>query len=195
MRTLLILCCLALPLWAGPTGPQPAAPKVPSQDQLQQLRGVLNRYAQRAVQQGEILGRMRALVTPEQETVIRQLRITPEQSVQLVQVLQEVLPQVAMQSEDTEVVKQRIMPRVLQIIGPEQADLIMQLTPTPQQAQQFQTLLQESQGVWQSSLAPLQNELMAELMPLLQGDQRQWLDYFQSLMKRAQVQPAPTEIR
>ena len=95
MRTLLILCCLALPLWAGPTGPQPAAPKVPSQDQLQQLRGVLNRYAQRAVQQGEILGRMRALVTPEQETVIRQLRITPEQSVQLVQVLQEVLPQVA----------------------------------------------------------------------------------------------------
>lgn len=192
MRTLLILCCLALPLWAAPTGAprtEPAPPKVPSQVQLDQLRGVLTRYASRAVQQGEILGRMRALVTPEQEAVVRQLRITPEQSVQLIQVLQEVLPQVAMQSEDTEVVKQRIMPRVLQIIGPEQADLIMQLTPTPQQAQQFQNLLQESQGVWQSSLAPLQNELMAELMPLLQGDQRQWLDYFQNLMKRTQVQP------
>jgi len=198
MRTLVLLCLLALPLWAGPTEPTP--PPVPSRAQLEQLRGVLNRYGDKLMalnQQREILGRMRALVTPEQEAVVRQLRITPEQSVQLIDLLRQTLPQVALQNQDTAVLQQQLAPRILQIVGPEQADLLMQLTPTPQQAQQFQALLQESQDVWQASLAPLQNELMTELMPLLQGDQRQWLDYFQGLLKRTEVRPAPApaEIR
>lgn len=197
MRILLLLLALALPLWAAPLT-EPAPVPVPNRAQLEQLRGVLNRYTEKLMvldQQRQILGRMRALVTPEQEAVIRQLRVTPQQSVQLIELLREVLPQVALQNENTGVLKERLMPRVLQIIGPEQADLLMQLTPSPQQAQQMQALLQESQAVWQASLGPLQNELMAELMPLLQGDQRQWLEYFQGLLKRTEVRTAPLEVK
>ena len=173
-------------LLASPGWGEPTPPPIPSGMQLDQLQGVLSRYADRLLalnRQRQLLTRMRGLVTPEQQAVLRQLRITPEQSVALLELLQETLPQVALQREDPTRLRDRLLPRVVQIIGPEQADLILQLAPTPQQTAQLQDLLRESSQLWQQAI-PKHEELMTDVLPLLRTDQARWLEMFQSLFRK-----------
>ncbi|MBX3167267.1 MAG: hypothetical protein KF760_07635 [Candidatus Eremiobacteraeota bacterium] len=179
----LILTCLAAPVLAQDTSSGAQAPSTTNQAQLASQQAGLLRYGTRlseAAQKYHLFDKLTALATPDQLDTIQKLRISPSQAMQLLQAVQENLPQGNLDKEAMATLRRNITPKAEQILGADQFDLFIGLVPSPQQTEQARAIL-KSVAATPEGIAALQAS--EDLARTLSDEQRRFLGPFLDLMK------------
>lgn len=168
--TIVLFVLLALPSWAAA---DPA-------DLLARYGHALKVVNQRH----QVVSRLLDLVTEDQRSAFEQLRVSPSQARAIGKLLQ------GRDLSDWEQVRTDLSTELENILGPEQFDLVLELTPSPIQKERARAILEEAsntpEGAWARQCAD-------ELEAALSEEQRQELSFLLDLVKPSSASPVAPE--
>ncbi|MEW6283007.1 MAG: hypothetical protein AB1758_30620, partial [Candidatus Eremiobacterota bacterium] len=159
--------------------------------QQSRQRDLLLRYGSRLMAVEEkyaVVRRMLDVFTPEQIEALDKLRISPSQAEKLLRVLQDNWPEGGLNEEGFKDLKKKVTTKFEDIMGSEQFDILLELSPSPQQWERLRNVLAQAASTPEGKLAwEASGELAASLTP----DQKRTLDPFLNLAQppKDPVQP------